>query len=188
MSDALIDVTQRLLAIADLQQLVRQIAVQHDVEAVPMLRARAAQRLVHVGKRLLRPAVRGIAAGDRVDKDATQLRMQDAQPLVPQRQDLGQRLLAPARTPQAVHQPGPALRRDVFALQRKRERRLRERDRARRVDMLQPPRLARHAQGGRHRRAGGRLGHGAIIQHSDAGPLRGDNIRIEFVTSRLESE
>ena len=32
--DALVEVAQRLVIVAELQQLVRQIAVQHDVEAV----------------------------------------------------------------------------------------------------------------------------------------------------------
>ena len=104
--DALVEIAQRLVVVADLLQLVREIAMQHRIEAAPVRGARVAQRLVHVGKGLLRAPLSRIAAGDGVEQHAALLVLQHLQALFAQRQHLLERRSELAFAPQAARQPG----------------------------------------------------------------------------------
>ena len=100
-----LDVAERLVIVAELDQLVRQVAVQHHVEALAAAGAGLAQRLVHVGEGLLRFAQLRIAAGDGGEQQAAPVALEDAQPLVAQRQHAlqcgGKGALAPVAARQA---------------------------------------------------------------------------------------
>jgi hypothetical protein len=101
-----LDVAQCLLVVADLHQLVRQVAVQHGVEAAPAARAGVAQRLVHVGEGLRRVAVGRVAAGDGVEQHAALLVAEHAQALVAQGQHLRQRVGEAALAPHRARECG----------------------------------------------------------------------------------
>jgi len=66
-------VAQRLVAVAQLQQLVREVAVQHRLVAVAARGGGVAQRLVHVGEGAVALAQRRVAAGDGVQQHAALL-------------------------------------------------------------------------------------------------------------------
>ena len=100
--DALVDVAQRFFVVAELQQLVRQIAVQHGVEAVATGRVHLAQRLVHVGERALGVARHRIAARDGIEQQAALLVLEHAQALVAQGQHRRERLAEAAAAPQGT--------------------------------------------------------------------------------------
>ena len=103
---ALLDMLQAVLVIADLQQLVREVAVQHRVEAVAARRAGVAQRLEHVREGLRRLAQRRVAAGDGVEQHAALVVAQHAHALVAQRQHRGKRLAHAAFAPHRARQRG----------------------------------------------------------------------------------
>ncbi len=63
-----LDMLECGVLVAQLHQLVREVAVQHRVVAVAARWRRVAQRLIHVGKRLLGFVARGVAAGDGVEQ------------------------------------------------------------------------------------------------------------------------
>jgi hypothetical protein len=100
------DVLQRGVVVAQLHQLVREIAVQHRVVAVAACRRRVAQRLVHVGEGLLGLVARRVAAGNRVQQQAALLVAQHGQALVAQGQHEAQRLVVAAGAPQAARDAG----------------------------------------------------------------------------------
>ena len=83
---ALAGVAQRLFAVAQLGQLIGQVAVQHGIETVAAPRAGIAQGLVHVSDGLLGLAQRRVATGDGVEQCSALMVAQHAQALVAQRQ------------------------------------------------------------------------------------------------------
>jgi hypothetical protein len=78
---------------------MRQVAVQHHVEAGVLAGAGLAQRPVHVGEGLLRLAEFRITACDGVQQHAAFVVLQDAQAFVAQRQHALQRFAELAGAP-----------------------------------------------------------------------------------------
>jgi hypothetical protein len=146
------DVLQRRVVVAQLQQLVREVAVKHRVIAVAACRRRVAQRLVHVGEGLLGLVARRVAAGNRVQQQAALLVAQHRHALVAQGEHEAQRLVVAAGAPQAARDAG--LREDAAgAVAQALEHRLRGAQlghrfaRAREVDQVKAARQPRPAFG-----------------------------------------
>ncbi len=106
-----LDMLQGLVVVAELHQLMREVAMQHRVVAMAACRRRIAQRLVHVGEGLLGFVARRIAARDRVQQQAALIVAQHGQAFVAQRQHKLQRFVVAALAPQAARQAG--LRQDA---------------------------------------------------------------------------
>ena len=100
--EAFLDVAHGLVVVAELDQLVRQVAVQHHLEAVAACGPRLVQRLVHVGEGLLRLAERRVAAGDHVQQHAQLITPEHAQPFGAQGQHALQRFAVLGLAPQAA--------------------------------------------------------------------------------------
>ena len=98
----LFQVAERLVIVAELDELVCEIGIEHHVEAMTARGAGLAQRLVHVGESLLRVAELGVAAGDGAEQHAEFVVLQDAKPLFAQQQHAFERSAVVAFAPGAA--------------------------------------------------------------------------------------